>query len=289
MATTIAAIISSGVALLSAVLVLLVKRKVDTMARAEDLKQRYSNPLLKSAEELHNKLNDVIRNHARVAVYLKDLKDKMEATRTFDDVLRDPATLYVFHLFYLFARYLANIEEIKRGFGILQLETPRQTRAMYRALRQTVAVFFSNRLHEGIRIRSPRLKYQGTILEGMQVMMAETMLGTAESIHKPLGFSEFCRQMTQSAEFRSVFSPLVNLLEDLSVTSVVNSDQEAVDVRWIKLVLCSYFLNRLVKTIDSAQAVSLLPETEEYIRGLLDSNPLLVTNLESFRKGYPDP
>ena len=158
------------------------------LEEVDKLKRRYSTPLLKSAEELYNKLNDIVRNRDRVLRFFEKLPGRVvDDIRSMGDVLSSPTSIYLTSILYLFARYFANVEAIKKDVGLLQLASDEETKALQRRLRQTVAVFFSGRLHNKIEIRQPgRLKHEGRILEGAQVLIGESMLKKDNGSHECL-------------------------------------------------------------------------------------------------------
>lgn len=256
----------------------------------DKLKKRYSMPLLKSAEELYNKLNDVVNNRDFVLHYLEKLPGKVVDIRSMGDVLSSATSIYLTSILYLFARYFASVEAIKKDVGLLQLATEEETKALQLRLRQTVAVFFSGRLHNNFKIRQEhRLKYEGRILEGAQVLIGESMLREQNGLHECISYYEFCHKIAGDEDFRQCLSPLLGFLSGLEEVSGINSESSDVDFRWAKLIVFASFLRKLVEQIDSAKVVMLLPELKEYGQNYLAEHRELQENIQYFKEAYPDP
>jgi hypothetical protein len=256
----------------------------------DKLKRRYSTPLLKSAEELYNKLNDVVRNRDRVLRYFEKLPGSVVDIRSMSDVLSSATSIYLTNILYLFARYFASVEAIKKDVGLLQLATEEETKALQLRLRQTVAVFFSGRLHHNFTIRQPhRLKYEGRILEGAQVLIGESMLKEENGLHECVSYYEFCHKIASDEDFRQCLSPLLDFLSGLEEVSGIDSESPDVDFRWVKLIVFASLLRSLVEQIDSAKVVTLLPELKEYEQNYLAGHRGLQENIQYFKKAYPDP
>ena len=218
LATVIIITIIAGViaAMIATVTSLLIQYRLRQHEETDKLQKGYLTPLLISAWELYNKLNDVVKNRTRVLSYFNGLSSTMNNVNSLGDVLSTPTMIYLSSVLYLFARYFANVEAIKKDVGLLQLMNDKETRALQLRLRQTVAVFFSGRLHEGFSILSDnRLRYQGTILEGEQVLVGELMLKQERGLHRCISFYEFCHKITNDTDFRQSLSPIVSFLGDL--------------------------------------------------------------------------
>ena len=257
----------------------------------EKLKRRYSTPLLKSAEELYNKLNDVVRNRERVHYYFKRLPDDVMNIRSMGDIMSSPTLIYLANTLYLFARYFASVEAIKKDVGLLQLASDEETKALQLHIRQTVAVFFSGRLHNNFKIRQDdRLKYEGRILEGVQVLIGESMLRAADGLRESISFYDFCHKIATDEDFRQCLSPFINFLSNLEEVSGIDySTSSDIDFRWAKLILFASFLRSLIKQLDNVNVVTLLPELEEYEQSYLAEHPDLQRNIQYFKEAYPNP
>ena len=260
------------------------------LEEVDKLRRRYSTPLLKSAEELYNKLNDVVKNQDRALHYLEKLPGSVVDIRSMGDVLSSATSIYLTSILYLFARYFASVEAIKKDVGLLQLATEEETKALQLCLRQTVAVFFSGRLHNNFKIRQEhRLKYEGRILEGAQVLIGESMLREQNGLHECISYYEFCHKIADDEDFRRCLSPLLSFLSGLEEVSGINSESSDVDFRWAKLIVFTSFLRKLVEQIDSAKVVMLLPELKEYEQDYLAKHRELQENIQYFKGAYPDP
>jgi hypothetical protein len=262
------------------------------LRKLKDCAEGTHPPLLKSAEELYNKLNDIIRNRGRALEFFKSLPDAVaNEIASIGDVLSSSKKVYLTHVLYLFARYFASVEVIKKDVGLLQLASDEETKAFQRRLKQTVAVFFSGRLHKGFAIRnSDRLKYQGRILEGAQVLIGESMLKLVGDALECISFYEFCQKIAADDDFRQSLFPLLGFLSDLEEVSDVDySSASDVDFRWAKLVLFASFLRQLVKEVDTAGVIALLPELEESEQELRSKHVELERNILHFKEAYPDP
>jgi hypothetical protein len=257
----------------------------------EKLKRRYSTPLLKSAEELYNKLNDVVRNRERVHHYFKKLPDDVINVRSMGDIMSSPTLIYLANILYLFARYFASVEAIKKDVGLLQLASDKETKALQLHIRQTVAVFFSGRLHNNFSVRQDdRLKYEGRILEGVQVLIGESMLRAAGDSHESISFYDFCHKIATDEDFRQCLSPLVNFLSELEEGSEIDySNSSDIDFRWTKLILFASYLRSLIKQLDNKNVITLLPELEQYEQKYLTKHTDLERNIQYFEEAYPNP
>lgn len=266
--------------------------QIKRLEEVDKLKRRYSTPLLKSAEELYNKLNDVVKSRNRVLGFFEKLPGAVtEEITSMGDVLSSPTRVYLTSILYLFARYFAGVEAIKKDVGLLQLASDEETKALQLRLRQTVAVFFSGRLHSGFKIRKPnRLKHEGRILEGAQVLVGEAMLKEANGAHECISFYEFCQRIAADENFRQSMTPLLDFLGGLEETAEVDfSNASDVDFRWSKLIVFASFLRKLVRQIDTAEVVMLLPELGEYEQEYLEKHNDLQGNILRFKEAYPDP
>ena len=289
LATVIIITIIAGViaAMIATVTSLLIQYRLRQHEETDKLQKGYLTPLLISAWELYNKLNDVVKNRTRVLSYFNGLSSTMNNVNSLGDVLSTPTMIYLSSVLYLFARYFANVEAIKKDVGLLQLMNDKETRALQLRLRQTVAVFFSGRLHEGFSILSDnRLRYQGTILEGEQVLVGELMLKQERGLHRCISFYEFCHKITNDTDFRQSLSPIVSFLGDLEENCRVDPKSPS-DFRWAKLILFTLFLRKLVEHIDKSKALALLPELEKYEQEYLEQNEKIRENIKYFRKAHP--
>jgi hypothetical protein len=266
-------------------------RRVKQLEEVDRLKRRYSTPLLKSAEELYNKLNDMVKNRERVLGQFGKLPAiVVNEINSIGDVLSSRTKIYLTSILYLFARYFANVEAIKKDLGLLQLASDKETRALQSRLKQSTAVFFSGRLHRGIDIRVPdRSIFEGSILEGAQVLIGESMLNKVEGSHECISYYEFCHKIGTDEDFRQSLSPLLHLLSNLESSDIDYSNASGVDFRWAKLILFGSFLRELVKEIDTAEVITLLPEFEEYEQKHLMVQEVVQNNLRYFKEAYPDP
>jgi hypothetical protein len=274
-------------AMIATVLSLFIQYELRQREETNKLEKVYLTPLLISAWELCNKLNDIVKNRARVLSYSKGLSNTMNNVNSVDDVLSNHTMIYLSSVLYLFARYFANVEAIKKDVGLLQLMKEKETRALQLRLRQTVAVFFSGRLHEGFTIiQDNRLKYQGTILEGEQVLVGEMMLKQEEGLHRCISFYEFCHKITTDTDFRQCISPIVSFLGDLEENYRVSPKYPS-DFRWAKLIVFALFLRKLVEKIDKSKALVFLPELEKYEQEYLEQNEKIRENIKRFKKAHP--
>jgi hypothetical protein len=258
----------------------------------DKLRRRYSTPLLKSTEELYNKLNDIIvRNRDRVLGFFEELPVEIDRIGTIGDVLKSRTRIYLTSVLYLFARYFAGVEAIKKDVGLLQLASDEETKAFQLRLKQTVAIFYSGRLHDNIKIRKPdRLKHEGRILEGAQVLIGESMLKKENGSHECISFYEFCQKIAADEDFRQSLSPLLDFLGGLEKVQSINYFEATdVDFRWVKLILFASFLRKLVEQMDSAKVVMLLPELEQYEQEYLTEHSSLQRNIQFFKEAFPDP
>ncbi len=264
-----------------------VQYKLRQREETSKLKRAYLTPLLISAWELCNKLNDIVKNRDRVLSNFEGLSDTMKEINSVDNIFSDHTMIYLSSVLYLFARYFANVEAIKKDVGLLQLMKEKETRALQLHLRRTVAVFFSGRLHEGFTIiQEDRLKYQGTILEGEQVLVGEMMLKQEEGLHRCISFYEFCHKITTDTDFRQCISPIVNFLSDLEENWRVDPHSSS-DFRWAKLIVFALFLRKLVEKIDKSKALVFLPELEKYEKEYLEQNEKIRENIRHFKKAHP--
>jgi len=293
----IAACVAAIAAIIAAVVAAKAQQGVERMKvqfrhfeEIETLKRRYSTPLLKSAEELYNKLNDVVRNRFRTCRYFTKLPDSIVNIRSIGDVLSSDTTVYLASVLYLFARYFASIEAIKKDVGLLQLASDEETRALQRRLRQTVAVFFSGRSLKDFKIREAHsLKYRGVIMEGAQVLIGESMLIEKDGTHECISFYEFCSKIATDKDFRQCLSPLFNFLGGLQEVRGITYESDDIDFRWPKLIIFASFLRELIRQIDIAKVMTLLPELEQYEQKYIAEHDDIRKNLEGFRVAHPDP
>jgi len=251
-------------------------------------KRLYSTPLLKSAEELYNKINDVVKEPQRSLGYFQGLSQRVEEIRSVGDLASSATVVYVTHVLYLLARFFASIEAIKKDLGLLELASDKKTREFQQSTRRPVAVFFSGRLHDKVRIRSKdRLRYEGRILEPAQVLIGESVLKEVNGSHQCISYLEFCRQLASDEDFRRWMKPLVDFLGDLEEVSGINYLQASdVDFRWAKLILFAHYLREMIEQMDSQKVTILLPELENYEQEYLKTHRDLADNMKLVEEGY---
>jgi hypothetical protein len=266
------------------------KAKITELTEIDKLKKRYSIPLLKSAEELYNRLNDLIAYSHRSLSYFKELPSSIAEIRSLGEILSSPSKIYLTSTLYFFARYFGSVEALKKDIGLLRLASDVETKAFHLRLRQTVAVFFSGRLHYKIRIRQDdRLKHEGRILEGAQILIGEMMLRQKQGLHQCISFHEFCSKIATDQDFRLCLSPLLNLLSGLKDTFDTDLNSSEIDFRWTKFIIFSSFLRNLIEQIDDAKVVNLLPEMQQYAQKYFGKHKALIERIDYFRAAYPDP
>lgn len=266
-----------------------VRADLQRLQESERLRRQYFTPLLKTSEELYNKLNDFVANSERSLPLLCGYREKINSLKSIKEVICTPPATYLTSILYQFAKFWACIEAIKRDFGIMELSSGDESRAFYCRIRQTAAVFSSGRLHHGIRINeSDILRFEGRILGGAQVLIGESILSKDRNGSECLFYYEFCRRLVTDEEFKNGFSPLINFLEDLKICAIDDKNTEF-DFRWAKVVIFGFFLRGLVEELDSANIVSLLPEFQKYESIFLENSKILKENINYFREAYPDP
>jgi hypothetical protein len=254
------------------------------------LRRQYSTPFLKASEDLYNKLNDIVSNRHRVLSYLEGLPSTINSLSSVGDILRSPKATYLTSMLYQFARFWASIEAIKKDFGVIELASQTETKALHARIRQTVAVFPSGRLHRGLNINSEnRLKYEGRILGGAQVLIAESILAKDRQASECISYYEFCQKLVTDKDFRESLSPLIDLLGDLKEATSIDSTTKSLDFRWAKIIVFGSVLRDLIEVLDGARIVSLLPEFKDYEEKYLNANQTLKQNLLYFKEAYPDP
>lgn len=266
------------------------KIELKHMEESELLKRKYTLPLLKAAEDLYNKLNDVVQNHEKVLPNFKSLSEEVANMNSVSQILSSPVKIYITSMIYLFARYFEAIEIIKIDVGFLKFDTDIETKALQLRIRQTTATFSSNRLHNNIHIREPnQLKYHGKILEGAQILIGEWMMQNRKEGRKLTSYYDFCECLVSDKNYQKMLTPIIDFLSDLQVTPNISSDSTEVDFRWAKIIYFTYFLKTLITEIDSARAVELLPELEMIKDQYWYINPILKENLTYFVRAYPNP
>ena len=108
--------------------------------------------------------------------------------------------------------------------------------------------------------------------------------------HECISFYEFCQKIAADEDFRQSLSPLLDFLSSLEeVHGIDYSNASDVDFRWAKLILFASYLRKLVKQIDSAKVIVLLPELEKYEQDYLAEHGKLQQNIQYFEEAYPDP
>lgn len=261
-----------------------------------ELERRYATPLLKSAEELYNKINDLVRNRRDTVRYFSILSDEIKNFQTIETVFSNP---YLTHCLYLFARYFASVEAIKRDLGLFQVASKKETKTIQSHLRQTVAVFFSRRLFNGFHINeSDPIKYRGLIFEGTQVLIGDSLLEEVNGTQQCISFYKFCKKL-EDASFRQGLEFLIKFLSGLAPDQIDDTDEGAfkpvnfqtpdIDFRWPKLIIFAWYLKILVEQIDKKKIVVLLPELEKYVKNYLKKHRELHTNIGNFEEAFPAP
>lgn len=263
--------------------------------RELDLQRRYATPLLKSAEDLYNKINDLVKNRKNTVEYLSHLGAEIENIQTVETAFSKP---YVTHVLYLLARYFASVEAIKKDLGLFQVASKKKTKALQYRLRQTIAVFFSGRLFKGFHLNQiDRVKYRGLIFEGSQVLIGEAMLKVVKGTQQCISFYEFCEKLSDTT-FRRCLEPLLKFLNGLTPDQIDNTVDEdfqpidfqntpEIDFRWPKLIVFAWYLKKLVEQIDTKKIVVLLPELEKYSEKYFHRHTELHSNIEEFEEAFP--
>ena len=289
MYTLIASIIAALIALFAQISVIRLQRKVKKSEEIAKIKERYSNPLLKASEELYNKINDVIKNRKKdfPLCAFENLSSKINNFQNIGDIFESANNIYLTQFLYLFARFFGAIELIKKELGFIKLASAEETQIFHKYLKRTVAVFYSGRFHTGFKIiKNKNMKYHGRIIDGAQVLIGETMISTLHNSFELISFTNFCKKLVKEQEFKKTFLPIITFLDTLKDIEIKDSAKDEVDFRWIKLIIFASNLRKLIKQIDTASVVKLLPETEKYEKETLSKSLQVSKNIIEFEKVY---
>ena len=264
--------------------------RLRVLERAEEAKGRFSTPLAESAQVLHNKLNSILCTPRTYVGNFSDLGTSLASCTSIGVVLEQTKLLYIVGVLYAFANFLGNVVALRRNLGRVRLGSPEEVEALYLRVRQTQAVFWTGRLHEGFPVRDvQRTKYRGTILGPAQILIGEAVVQETPQGHTPVSLYEFCSRLLPDDDFRRSFRPLVNLFGDLErIPPDQYEKASADDMRWGKLVLFTRFLRKLVREAEPNLAKTLLPELGEQQKLYLDKGRVKA-NIDEFKQAYPDP
>lgn len=264
------------------------KSDLQQLQESIHLRKEYSNPLLKSAEELYNKLNDIVNHRKRTLGYFNNLSNTILSISSVGDVLESARLTYLTNVFYNFVQFWASAEAIKKDLGLFELSSEKESKDLQSRLKRTLAIFPTGRLHKGLRIRKDhRMKYEGRILSGAATLMAEAILRDDRNGLECITFYEFCIKVAKDPEFRVCLTPLMKFLDGLEEIPTIDPAKDEIDFRWAKLLIFGSHLRDLIQTLDRFKLVTLLPEFELYETDFLESNPILVQNQAEFESTYP--
>ena len=288
-------LITAAAAVMAAVIAAIALSRVEhikvRLKRSEEikvLKKKYIIPLLKSANELYNKINDIVKNRTNVCQYLKDIDSIMDI-HSVGDILSQDGNIYLTSVVYQFSKYFASIEAIKKDLGLLEFSSDKKTRALQCRMTQTKAILCSSRCLEGFAIKKNSIQYRGLIMSGAQILIGESMLVKKEDKHDVISFYEFCVRIASDEDFKKCLSPLMHFLTGLSEVTGITYESKDVDFRWPKLILFSVFVLELIREIDTGHALTHRRELEVYTAQYLDMHHDIRRNLDVFKRAYPDP
>lgn len=266
------------------------RNEFQRLQESAELKKQYSMPLLKASEDLYNKLNGILGKGKTDYRYLKNLPTEIDSLESVGNIRGSVQATYLTSVLYQFVRFWACIEAIRRDIGIIKLSSRKRTRDLHARTRQVVAVFPSGRLHKGLTVRpDDPSRYKGLILEGAQILIAESVLIEGLRPSKCISYTQFCEKLVGDEDFRKSLLPLMQLLGNLVKVEKFDEDTGKLDFRWSKLLIFSKFLRELISALDEDEVVSLLKELEAAVAEHLRSNEILDKNLKYFKKAYPDP
>lgn len=105
------------------------------------LRRQYANPFLKSAEDLYNKLNYIVKNKNQVLGYFYNLSVNISTIKSFGEILSSAHDIYLTNVFYVFVQFWAYAETIKKDFGLFDLLSEDDNKQLQIALKRCFSVF----------------------------------------------------------------------------------------------------------------------------------------------------
>ena len=199
------------------------KNELQQLQNSIQLRRGYSNPLLKSAEELYNKLNDIVYHRKRTLGYFKNLSKTILSINSVGDIFESARLIYLTNVLYNFIQFWANAEAIKKDLGLFESSSEKESKDLQNRLKQILAIFPTGRLHKNLKIRGDhRMKYEGRILTGAATLMAEAILKDNRDGPECITFHEFCIKVAKDPDFRVCLTPLLEFLDGLEEIQIID-------------------------------------------------------------------
>ncbi len=219
--------------------------------RIEEKVRRYSYPLLQAASDVELRIQNILDKGVQTNWLRSDVITKLEKGEGF---LADPCKgigYFFLSTVYVFARYFAWVEILKREAGFLEFPREKESMGFYGVLHRINNAFRYTELWQ-----SNKEKKDCTALyRHIQSAIGEIMIIERNKELDCISFREFVDKYTdnKNERFRFWLRNLMSYFEDLSGIDISNINQvldERGEYRIIRLVAVQYWFFKLIQHLD---------------------------------------
>lgn len=255
------------------------KQKIDEKVR------KYSDPLLQAASDVELRIQTLLSKGIRTDWLKANVKNELETGGGF---LEDPTKglgYFFLSTVYVFARYFAWVEILKREAGFLEFPRGKKSVDFYGILHRINNAFRYTDLWPASQGSQP-IKDCTNLYRHVQSAIGEIMIVKRDKEADCISFREFVNQYKDESndQFRFWLRNLMAYFEDLSDIDITNMDQvlsERREYRVFRLVAIQYWYFQLIAFLDP-KFEKVQPRDGQYGPGILNLLP------DSFRTAVID-
>jgi len=249
-----------------------IKRK----QRIEEKVRKYSYPLLQAANDVELRIQNVLNKGIRTNWLKSSVIKELECGGGF---LKDPCEgigYFFLSTVYVFARYFAWLEILKREAGFLDFPQGKESMGFYGILHRINNAFRYTELWQ-LKDKKQHVKDCAKLYRHVQSAIGEIMIIERNKELDCLSFKEFVDRYTDSsnARFRFWLRNLMSYFEDLADIDIAKIDQvltEKREYRIIRLVALQYWYFKLIQFLDP-KFEKVQSRGERYVQRILHQLP----------------
>ena len=199
-------------------------------------KRKYSNPILKSADELLSRLENII-------IDISNIKEKRWLRPpTDEEITMIPFKRYYYiSTIFCFAQLIGWIEILRKEQSYLDFTSVKETRIF----NQYIKLIYDVLNYKKLSTEDPRLNIDDSWIFSHRLRsIGQIMIQRKDGNLYCMDFKTFCEAFkgSKSSEFRDWLSPLSRLIEDLS--------DDPNDLRWRRLQITYVIIRAYINFVD---------------------------------------
>lgn len=222
--------------------------------RVEEKVRKYSYPLLQAASDVELRIQTLLDKGIRTDWLKSSIIKELEHGRGF---LEDPCKglgYFFLSTVYVFARYFAWVEILRREAGFLDFPHGKKSTDFYGILHRINNAFRYTGLWRADDVKL-RVKDCTALYRHVQSAIGEIMIVERNNELNCISFREFVDKYKDAgnAQFRFWLRNLMNYFEDLSDVDIEKIDQvltERGEYRVLRLIAIQYWYFKLVQFLD---------------------------------------